>query len=338
MRKILATEKEFTVRALDGTPESDVCNPWKKTFLSRFRRDEWHVQATAPLMLEAIQDLLIAAFEGKKHPLLFSRKSPRRQDVVYVEKAWLNPIHFEELPGGINSVTKDVLGFLSIVLMNIKTAQVQEGLIWDERAKLGIPVAGPKVLGWIMPRNNWVSVFRLVQMRLPHRGSNLWNILEHLACYRNSKSGKLRLDERFCTGKVDNPKPNGELGKKSWARPGGYPYLLVKEWVDGFSNPVGGRDLLSEFDATRQIGGFDLVGKTMEHVRNSNRPVAIWEFRELGVVRPKKLLDHLTTIQKAVLEFHEKYPNEPAPERTTEEECRTRWWHIGSWCSKGRVQ
>ncbi|KAJ0164117.1 hypothetical protein CTA2_1723 [Colletotrichum tanaceti] len=332
----------------------DDCNPW--WILPYFRRVDWVIHATAPLMLEAIQDLIISAFKGENHPLV-PRNPQRRGNIVYVEKTWLNSAYFKKkkTASKLDWATKDVLGFLSIVLTNTKNAQELSAPIWNPRLRNTRMVSGPKSLLWLLPRNNWVSVFSLVKDKLPEEGKQLWDMLEHLACYQNTRTGKLKLDKRFCEGTVDDPQPNGMLEKQAWSEEGGYPFLLVKDWVDSFvNNAAGGPDLLTKFDADHfdgQIGRFDELGKTFEHVLNSDRPVTLWEFRSQGRLHETQLPRRLKEIRNAVVELHEKYPNEPTPtseedkeedEAVPEEEvleverCR-KWWHLGNLCGKGGV-
>ncbi|KDN69458.1 hypothetical protein CSUB01_06652 [Colletotrichum sublineola] len=147
------------------------------------------------------------------------------------------------------------------------------------------------------------------------QGVELWTVLEHLACYRNSRDGGLWLDSDFCQGNVDDPKPNGKLKKKAWSLQRGRKPLRVKKWVTSIvTRPATHPDALSEWDEKHcdgQIGGFDKLGKKFETVLGSNREVPIWEFRGLGVSWRKNLLERMLAMQSAVIELHKKYPEEP---------------------------
>ncbi|EFQ36746.1 uncharacterized protein GLRG_11892 [Colletotrichum graminicola M1.001] len=144
----------------------------------------------------------------------------------------------------------------------------------------------------------------------------LWDILEHLACYRNTMDGQLQLDKKFCDDTGDNrkPKPNGKLQKLAWSLEGGKDPLTVKEWIDSIqSTSTGGPDLpdaLSEWDEKHfdgQIGGFSRLGKSFETALGSERKVALWEFRGLGDITESQMSKYLEAIQRQVVEFHKKY-------------------------------
>ncbi|KAJ0159065.1 hypothetical protein CTA2_10377 [Colletotrichum tanaceti] len=318
MRDISRFDTAPYFRMEDRRGRESPCNPWKKLiFSSRSSKASWDVQATAPLMLEAVHDLLIAAFHREKTSTSNKDKTWMK-NTVYVEKTWLKSEYFRTQTRGSDWATKDVLGFLSIMLTNIKNAQKLSAPFWRYYRRTALRTQGPKTLVWLMPRNSWKSVFSLVENKLPDQGETLWDILEHLACYQNTPNRELRLDTRFCAGTINNPKPNGKLEEKAWVKKG-YPSLSVKDWVNSIINPDETQDLLSKFDAEYyygQIGAFDGLGKGFEHVLGSNRPVSLWEFRGLGMSRTRELPDRLQDIRNAVVEFHEKYPEAPPASRT----------------------
>ncbi|KAJ0160994.1 hypothetical protein CTA2_6963 [Colletotrichum tanaceti] len=273
----------------------------------------WDVQATAPLMLEAVQDLLVAHFRKEDHPLL-PRNKKWMKNAVYVQENWLDSAYFQGAFGSSNWATKDVRGFLSIVLTNIKEARKLTASIFRPFKRFIISTQGPKVFVWLMPRHYWTSVFSLIEEKLPPN-FQLWEVLEHLACYQNTKDGELKLDKRFCTGEVDNPQPNGELQDKTWSLWDDYDPLSVKRWVESIVNqPAGSPDALSAWDAKHfdgQIGAFDKLGKPFERVIDSRREVPIWEFRGLRLTKKASLPGRLAEIQSEVIKFHRKYPQEP---------------------------
>ncbi|WQF84179.1 hypothetical protein CDEST_09193 [Colletotrichum destructivum] len=311
----LDTRDTFIIQ--DSKGYRDNCNPWRKLAFPGVSKVSgkatWDVQATAPLMLEAVQDLLIAAFQKEDHPLVIKQKNWMK-NLVYVQKNWFDSKYFQEATGGSDWATKDVIGFLSIMLTNIKEARELTASIFHPLIRKGISTQGPKTLVWLMPRNSWTSVFSLVKKKLPE-SVQLWAILEHLACYQNTKDGKLKLDKRFCRGTVDNPQPNGKLQDKTWSLKGGGDPLSVKTWVESIvSRPAGSLDALSEWDAKHfdgQIGAFDKLGKTLEQVLDSSREVSLWEFRGLGYSRKADLPKRIDQIQGAVVKFHKRYPQEP---------------------------
>ncbi|KAK1997178.1 hypothetical protein LX36DRAFT_721516 [Colletotrichum falcatum] len=308
---------EIETPQIDSSENFDPCNPWKKITATSKKSDKamWDVQATAPLMLEGIQDLLIAAFRKEDHPLIIRDKSWMTK-VVYVQKRWLDSKFFQELNGGSEWATKDVLGFLSLMLTNIKTAQELTANILQPSKRHALTTQGPKVLVWLMPRNYWTSVFSLVDKKLP-KGVGLWAILEHLACYENTGDGKIKLDKNFCQGEKGNPQPNGKLQDRAWSLQGGRDPLSVKTWVESIiSEPAGRPDALSVWDTKHfdgQIGAFDKYKIRFEPVLGSSpsRKVPLWEFRGLGMSLRADLPNRLAKIQSAVVNFHKKYPQEP---------------------------
>ncbi|KAK2016140.1 hypothetical protein LZ32DRAFT_645301 [Colletotrichum eremochloae] len=306
-----------TVEIVNDKGESDPYNPWRiidsDGFTKKTPKALWDLQVTAPLPLEAIQDLLIALFKREDHPLLIKDKNWMR-NVVYVQKNWLDSKFFQEMTGGSAWATKDVMGFLSLLLTHIKSAQELTASRHSPTLRHAMRTQGPKILVWIMPRMYWTTVFHSIKHRMP-QGVELWTILEHLACYRNSRDGGLWLDSDFCQGNVDDPKPNGKLKKKAWSLQRGRKPLRVQKWVTSIvTRPATHPDALSEWDEKHfdgQIGGFDKLGKKFETVLGSNREVPIWEFRGLGVSWRKNLLERMLAMQSAVIELHKKYPEEP---------------------------
>ncbi|KAK1953537.1 hypothetical protein LY78DRAFT_675155 [Colletotrichum sublineola] len=82
------------------------------------------------------------------------------------DKSWVDSNQFlKEATGGSHWATKDVLGFLSLVLTNMKAAR-----------KLSAPIYQP--------------LFSLVRDKLP-QDIKLWDLLEHLACYKNTMNDQL---------------------------------------------------------------------------------------------------------------------------------------------------
>ncbi|KAK2050930.1 hypothetical protein LY76DRAFT_529514, partial [Colletotrichum caudatum] len=306
-----------TVQIVNDKGISDPYNPWRNLhfpiFTKKTTKAIWDMQATAPLPLEAIQDLLIALFKKEDHPLLIKDKKWMKT-VVYVQKNWLDSKFFQETTDGSAWATKDVLGFLSLLLTNIKSARELTASWYRPTLRKGNKTQGPKILVWIMPRMYWTTVFHSIKAKMP-KGVELWMILEHLACYQNTKDGRLQLDKNFCEGNVDDPQPNGKLKEKAWSLEGGLQPLTVKKWVTTIvSRPAKHPDALSEWDKRHfdgQIGAFDKLGKKFETVLGSDREVPIWEFRALGGSRRKDLLKRMQAIQSAVVELHKKYPEEP---------------------------
>ncbi|KAK1566436.1 uncharacterized protein LY79DRAFT_572082 [Colletotrichum navitas] len=313
--RFLGYAKQVWVQNNQG--KKDVCNPWKpRQLFSALSKSPdkaiWNLQATAPLMLEGIQDLLTTAVKKERNPLVGVSS---RANLVYIQKSWIDSNQFlKEATGGSYWATQDMLGFLSVVSSTMRAATELSAPFYQPGRKF-LYSLGPKGLIWIMPRHYWTSVFSLVRDKMP-KDVKLWDILEHLACYRNTVDGQLQLDERFCddTGDKRKPQPNGNLQKLAWSLKGGKDPLTVKEWIDSIqSTSTNGHDLpdaLSEWDEKHfdgQIGGFSRLGKPFETALGSKRKIALWEFRGLGDITQSQISQHLEAIQVQVVKFHKRY-------------------------------
>lgn len=128
---------------------------------------KWGPQVTAPMPLEAVQDLISAAMDGGQGSPLLSIKKPGR-GLVMVTKDF-----FKTKPGGISSddVKEDVLGFFSLVLSYAKGAE-----ILDEEQS-------PKDITNIMPRSDFKTIFDQVKQAVP--AQQLYDIVKALACFEN---------------------------------------------------------------------------------------------------------------------------------------------------------
>lgn len=124
----------------------------------------WSRQITAPLPLEAINNLMYKAVVGQHSPLLGSVKK---------HMVWVHPEFFRNSPGGLTegNVDEDVRGFLALILSYAKASQFVT------------PQSSPKFLTSIMPRTDFVTMYDMVRDALEEE--SLWDVVKHLACYRN---------------------------------------------------------------------------------------------------------------------------------------------------------
>lgn len=147
--------------------EDDTCKDWKilqpETGGSA-GGISWGVQATAPLPLEALQDLLSKAAGSQASPLLPSINPSR--NIILTTKDF-----FQSAPNGIDSgtVKNDVLGFFTLVLSYAKGAKT-----FDEDAS-------PKDIISIMPRTDFSTIFKQVSAAVP---GDLYELIKVLGCYK----------------------------------------------------------------------------------------------------------------------------------------------------------
>ena len=152
--------------------EDSTCNPWTVTSPRKSggaANSLWAVQVTAPLPLEAIQDLFSKAVKDEPSALIPAIQPSR--GMVYVTKDF-----FQANPNGItsDSVKDDVLGFFSLVISYAKGAREEAT---DE---------SPKNIISIMPRTDWTNLFKQVKSAVP---GSLYEIVKILACYRYFEDG-----------------------------------------------------------------------------------------------------------------------------------------------------
>lgn len=139
----------------------------------------WSVQATAPLPLEAINDLMMFAVDENSPQNALSGKR-------WGNCVWVNEDFFKSKPSGItSSVGQDVMGFLSLVLTYAKsTSQLSA----DNSVKS---------LSSIMPRTNFVTMYASIKSKLGPKlsgSSGLYNLVKTLACYENKRHDANEID------------------------------------------------------------------------------------------------------------------------------------------------
>lgn len=144
------------------------------------------MQVTVPLMFEGIHDVIASSVTGAKHPLA---STPEWQDnMVLVTQDWFVADFFRSRPSAslaerdnhLAWVTKDVLGFLSMVVSMAKSAKILDPEDFSESQ-------GPKVLSMPMLRSWWTTAYDQVKHKIP---GQLWDIVEILSCYKMNSRGK----------------------------------------------------------------------------------------------------------------------------------------------------
>jgi hypothetical protein len=141
-------------------------------------------QATAPMPLEAIQDLFGKATtrpQGKTYALL---PGPQQKNLVYVTKDFFQA---SSPPGGLqgDSLKDDVLGFFSLVVSYAKANKCPED---EDPTECRSSIKD--LTTSIMPRNDFTSMYKLLktQNAMPSIQGSLWDLVATLSCYKNSGS------------------------------------------------------------------------------------------------------------------------------------------------------
>ncbi len=120
-----------------------------------------------------------------------------------------------------------------------------------------------------------------------------------------------RIDENYCEGTVEAPKPNGQMDKEvfalSWE--GERDDCSVSEWIQSIQDNQS-PDRLSKADEIMDgsIGG---LGKALENVLGTNRAVPLFEFRKLAGVTAAKMEDKVTKAEQAIIDYHHAFGNPP---------------------------
>ncbi|KAL9630619.1 MAG: hypothetical protein Q9204_004625 [Flavoplaca sp. TL-2023a] len=273
--------------------EDSTCNPWtiiKPSIDGAFPYLEWGMQATAPLPLEAIHHLFRKAIAKEASPLLPSISSGTGMKLVTKE-------FFQANPNGISpdSVGDDVLGFFSLVISYAKGAsRVTKGY-------------SPKNIISIMPRTDWTTLFEQVRPAVP---GQLYELVKVLACYEQD-GGDTKIDQNYCEGTVDAPKPNGKMDdtKFSLESDGEKKECSVKEWIQSIQDNRS-PDRLSEVDKVID-GSIGRLGKALETVLGTDRAVPLFEFRDMAGVIAAKMEDHVTKAEQAIIDYHRKFGKAP---------------------------
>ncbi|KAL8895447.1 MAG: hypothetical protein Q9207_008169 [Kuettlingeria erythrocarpa] len=270
--------------------EDSTCNPWSVVSPDRggaANSLQWALQVTAPLPLEAISDLFDKAVKKQTSALLPDIAPERR--MVHVSNDF-----FQSNPNGISSdaVTDDVLGFFSLVMSYAKGARQESS------------DTSPKEIMSIMPRTDFTNIFSMLEAEVT---GDLYDLVKKLACYRNS-GDTLEIDERFCSGPINDPQPNGQMDRQAFtvSSPNGQSQsCTVQEWIKSIQDKAS-PDRLSELDQVidGSIGGLKDVS---EYILGTNQPVPLFEFRRLAGVKAGDMEKQVGDAEQAVIDYHTKY-------------------------------
>jgi hypothetical protein len=152
------------------------CNNWKiidPENSGDAAKCKFSTQATAPMPLEAIQDLFGKATRIETSALIPGKKP---QGTVYVTKDFFQA---SPSPGGLvpDSLRDDVLGFFSMIVSYAKASKIESEL----------PNGSVKDVTSIMPRSDFSSIYKLLKDSgaMPSIQGSLWDLINTISCYKN---------------------------------------------------------------------------------------------------------------------------------------------------------
>ena len=120
------------------------------------------------------------------------------------------------------------------------------------------------------------------------------------------------IDSKFCTGTVDNPKPNDQMDQQKFivsSSDDESDSCTVQEWIQSIADGKS-KDRLSEIDEIidGQVGG--LKDRT-EFVLNTERKVPLFEFRRLASLVAGDMQSRVEELEQAVIDYHNAHGNPP---------------------------
>ncbi|KAF2094386.1 hypothetical protein NA57DRAFT_60432 [Rhizodiscina lignyota] len=272
-------------------------------------------QLTAPMPLEAIQELIVKyRTTSKSAGWLFSARTS--SPLIAVTKDFfqahplLKPADMEKY--------QDILGFFSLL---VSWAKVFDG--WATKGQ------SLKNLLPIMPRSDFISLYYQIRYKFSSP-LDLYSVVSVLVCYKNDKHDTTAvLDKGWCDGDEKAPVPHRDsygrtrldlafFGEKDIS--GEHREQTVKNWIDGITHSDNrkGRnpDLLTWVDQVidGSIGGW---GRKLERMYNSDRQVPLFEFRHLYQTPPDGFGKLIREAEKDIMRLHERYPEPPGSDPPT---------------------
>ncbi|KAI0427511.1 hypothetical protein F5Y09DRAFT_344619 [Xylaria sp. FL1042] len=265
----------------------------------------WQRQITAPLPLEALNDLI--GNTRKDYPFppksLLPQQSRRNSKLVYVSTEFFQAFR----DGTPNAPASDVLGFFSLVVSYAKAADSYQS---GRSPKFEIP---------IMPRNDFQTMFNLIRSglgsSLSSGDSALYNIVKTLSCYKwftDDYDSFLEIDQLYCGGTIAAPEVGPKMDQLSYQLTGGAinppPSFTIKEWMDDLQANRGDRMSYGDKAYDGQIGGF---GDKMEYALGTTRLVPLFEFRDLGGSVASQFQGLVVQAENEIIGYHRQFANSP---------------------------
>ncbi|KAL1602366.1 hypothetical protein SLS60_005782 [Paraconiothyrium brasiliense] len=282
--------------------EGNECNNWKVFRPFEVKTDDipFNAQATAPMPLEAVQDLFRISKTRIQSPLV---PASGADDAVYVTKDF-----FQASPGGVrsDSLKDDTLAFFSIVMSYAK-AETDFSSKPGKSIKSTIP---------IMPRNDFTTIYKKLKedSAIPTIDGSLWDLVNKLSCYKNGGNDGTTIvyDTEFCDGNdLKDPKPkDGKLeGMIYHAKSSsGEDQCTMKEWIDAVEAEK--EDPITRVDK-KIDGSVGKFGSRYELVLDTDREVPVFEFRNLYAPVAKEFGKAVKTVEDAIVGYHKKFANGP---------------------------
>ncbi|KAI0405878.1 hypothetical protein F4802DRAFT_596842 [Xylaria palmicola] len=268
----------------------------------------WQRQITAPMPLEALNDIIgkaRATYFVNPPSTLLPTSNFHAKSLVYVSAEF-----FQSSPQGApKTPTPDVLGFFSLILSYLKGADAYSS---DRSPKFTLP---------IMPRNDFQAMFNLIKSGL---GSSLdsgpdalYNIVKTLACYKwyevDTNDYELEIDQLYCSGDPAAPVVGEKVDQLAYKVTGGS--FTIQEWMNDLQANKGDRMTVGDKAYDGQIGGF---GDKMEYCLGTTRLVPLFEFRNLGGSVASQFETLISQAENEIISYHNMYRTPltpPSPKR-----------------------
>ncbi|KAJ5179152.1 hypothetical protein N7492_002362 [Penicillium capsulatum] len=226
----------------------------------------WQPQITAPLPLQGLNDLFGKYLTDGSSCLL---SKIHQKPLIHVTKKFFQPCPNELGP---DAVGERVLGFFSLVLSYTKAADPE---------KLIDSAVSPKELNPLMPRPDFVSIYKIVKSSIPGNPYDLVKIL-------------------------GSPVPTGQMDRQRFgiqSEDEEPTFLTVRDWIKSLQESA--PDALTKLDQhiDGSIGG---LGASFENILGSKTMVPLFELRRLRRVKTGEMADFVSKAEKEIISYHQR--------------------------------
>ncbi|KAJ4409176.1 hypothetical protein N0V82_009528 [Gnomoniopsis sp. IMI 355080] len=256
--------------------------------------------------LAGINDLFeLAAKKQASKSVLLSSATTKTSPMV-----WVNEEFFKLKPQGNSGVSKNALGFLSVLMTYVKGVDHINSIVKSDNS--------PKMLTSIMPRTYFTTMFDLVKsdLKFTSTTTGLYYLIRVLSCYEVywDDAVDIIVDTAYCkdmgtkapepiAGKLDNAAfefpASGSMAKRS---------IKLKDWISGIqTSKKTEADMLSTADKDffdGQIGG---LKDGTEYVLGTKTEAPLFEFRDLAGIKANQIEAKAVALEKAIVALHQTY-------------------------------